>query len=166
MPKFDVVDCHVAIDPDKLNTVPKRGVTAPEIALLQTLHGKESIHEIMPRGSVERPNRTEYGRLLALYGKARNERAELHVERLFPGGNVQSFAALADLDLNDNQFAATRRAGRGSDGAHAEAEREEEAGVALATAAPGESDIDEDAEDRAAGLVELPADAPPQSALA
>jgi hypothetical protein len=93
---------------DSGNTVPKRDVTAAEIAVLRAIHGAESVQEVAPAGDIDRPNREELSRLRQIYGKARRE--DCPVESLFPGAAARVFEDLAELELPEPFYKAVTRA--------------------------------------------------------
>ena len=122
---FEVADCLVALGGDAGNTVPKRRVTAGEIAVLQTIHGNDAILEVKPLGKIERSQRTERERLKAIYGGARDSQGNSLVEKLYPGAAARVFERINELMLVDEQFAAERRGQGGTErmAAAVEAER-------------------------------------------
>lgn len=113
MSAFEIANIIVANGGDTLNTVPRYGVTAAEVAVLQVIHGTDSISNIIPRGTVERPQKVERARLKAVYGTARNHDGQLFVDLLYPGAAARVFETFDELELVDGQFASApvRRAG-------------------------------------------------------
>lgn len=109
---FEVADCLVALGGDHGNTVPKRRVTAGEIAVLQVIHGTDAIAEVKPLGKIERSQRVERERLKTIYGGARDNQGNSLVEKMYPGAAARVFERLDELQLVDAQFAA-ERIGRG-----------------------------------------------------
>lgn len=101
---FEIADCHIALGGDQLNTVPRFGVTAGEIAVLQVIHGSDAVHDIIPRGTIERTQRVERDRLKAQYGNARNSDGRSHVDIIYPGAAARIFERLDELELADAQF--------------------------------------------------------------
>jgi len=158
---FEVADVLVALGGDIGNTVPKR-VTAAEIALLQVIHGNDAITEVKLIGTVARSQRAERSRLQAIYGNAKNNNGEPHIEKLYPGAAARVFEKLDELMLDDSQFAAVR-IGRGGSARQRAMIAEAEAGMRLAAddgeliPAPEPEAGDEDE----GGLVELAADDEP-----
>lgn len=112
---FEVADCLVAIAGDRGNTVPKRRVTAGEIAVLQVIHGNDAVLEVKPLGKIVRSQRTERERLKALYGGARDNNGNSLLEKLYPGAAARIFERLEELVLVDEQFAAERKGLGGSE---------------------------------------------------
>lgn len=112
---FEVADCLVALGGDAGNTVPKRRVTAGEIAVLQVIHGNDAILEVKPLGKIERSQRTERERLKAVYGGATDGQGNSLVEKLYPGAAARVFERLNELALVDEQFAAERKGLGGSE---------------------------------------------------
>lgn len=94
---------------DSGNQVPKYGVTAAEIAVLQAIHGNDAVADIEPLGDVQRSHRDERARLLAIYGRMRDQRDVSPVSILFPGVAARVFETLAELDLDESFFKATGR---------------------------------------------------------
>lgn len=103
---FETADIHVALGGDMLNTVPRFGVTAGEIAVLQVIHGNDAIHDIIPTGQIVRPQRVERERLKSQYAMARNNDGRAHVETIYPGAAARIFERLDELVLDDSQFKA------------------------------------------------------------
>jgi hypothetical protein len=176
MPKFDVADVHVKLGGDALNTVPKSGVTAAEIAVLQMIHGGDAVYDIRPTGQVERTQRVERERLKTIYGGAKDTDGNSHLERLYPGAAARVFETLDELNIVDELFATTARAGIGRSAAASELAASEAEDLAKALSGadlnaqpanlePPASDDEADTEDEANGLEDLPADAPQASAF-
>ncbi len=92
---------------DPGNTVPKRDITAAEIAVLRVIHGAEAVQDIEPADDVDRSNRDELVRLREIYGKA--ERDKCPVERLYPGAAARVFEDLAELDIPEDFYKAQAR---------------------------------------------------------
>lgn len=94
---------------DTGNQVPKRGVTAAEIAVLNAIHGDGACVDIEPAGDVQRSHREERARLLHIYGKIQDGKDVSPVGVLFPGAAARVFETLAELDLPPEQFKAKTR---------------------------------------------------------
>lgn len=62
---------NVAIGGDIRNVVSRRGCTAPELALLRSIHGDTAITNISLAGKVEADSDTERDRLSQIYGNER-----------------------------------------------------------------------------------------------
>lgn len=173
--EFEVADCHIALGGDIMNTVPKSGVTAAEIAVLQAIHGSDAVHEVKITGTIERSQRVERERLKTTYGNARDNAGVAHVERLYPGAAARVFEDFDELGLDDAQYA-VERVNRGSAQRQADALADADAGAELALQPDAEKpkakkgrkakakvveapvEDTNDAEDEAAGVDELPGD--------
>jgi hypothetical protein len=98
------------------NQIPKRGVTAAEIAVLIAIHGESAVHDIEPLGDVPLhegnrwTNRYELDRLRRIYGRAKNGEDTAHVNVLFPGAAARVFETLDELRLPDEFYKPTARA--------------------------------------------------------
>jgi hypothetical protein len=99
----------VSLGGDHGNTVPKYGVTAAEIAVLRAIHGDDAVNDVEPSGDVKRSHRDERGRLLAIYGAAKDDNQKPIVEGMFPGVAARVFETIAELDLDESMFKATGR---------------------------------------------------------
>lgn len=161
-PKFEIADCWVRLGGDALNTVPKAGVTAAEIAVLQIIHGNDAVREVRPIGTLERTQRVERERLKSIYGNAKDRDGNVLVERLYPGAAARVFETLDELILVDEQFAADR-VGRGSTQAQSDAMAAADEGRLLATDAPGDAPVP--VADDVGELEELESDDAPVGAL-
>lgn len=153
---FEIADLHVALGGDSLNTVPRFGVTAAEIAVLQVIHGSDAVHDITPRGTIERPQRVERQRLAAVYGSARDRDGRLHVETLYPGAAARVFEKIDELELGDTQFKVIPQ-GR-IDRSVERMQAADAAALLVEQSNQNQPVPDVDAEDRANGLEELPGD--------
>lgn len=106
---------------DNGNQIKKRGVTAAEIAVLIAIHGEAAVHDIEPAGDVPTvnlgegdvrwTNRVELQRLRARYGRAKNGEDQSHVDILFPGAAARVFETIDELNLPEEFFKPTARAG-------------------------------------------------------
>lgn len=95
---------------DHNNTVPKYGVTAAEIALLQAIHGNDAVTEVEPLGDIQVTNREELERLNGEYGGAKDNQGNRIVELVYPGRAAAVFRSLDELELIPEQFKVTARA--------------------------------------------------------
>lgn len=97
---------------DSGNTVPKRNVSAAEIAVLRAIHGAEAVQEIEPAGEVEmRSHRGEIDRLLGIYGKPGPDGKDASVvSDLYPGAAARVFEDLAELEIPSEFYKAVTRA--------------------------------------------------------
>ena len=85
-------NCTVRLSGDQNNTVPKKGVSPAEIAILVAIHGDGSITDIQPTHMDKTPHATERSRLSTIYGH--------HVvDRIFPGEFSPLPVSLKDLSL-------------------------------------------------------------------
>lgn len=105
----------LALGGDSGNTVPKRGVTAAEIAVLRAIHGNEAVFDIEPAGEAvdegrPRSNRAELNRLRALYGRAMDSENNSIVAQLFPGAAARVHETLGELELDPSFFKPLARA--------------------------------------------------------
>jgi hypothetical protein len=100
----------LALGGDTGNTVPKRGVTAAEIAVLRAIHGDESVFDIEPADDIDRSHKSELARLHLNYGKAVNGENVSHVAALFPGAASRVFDTLAELEIDESFYKPLSRA--------------------------------------------------------
>lgn len=107
---------------DSGNQVPKYGVTAAEIAVLNAVHGDGSVHDITPTGEMHRSHRDERARLLSIYGRVQDGRDTSPVSLLFPGAAARVFERLDELDLPEEMFKAKTRVSANEQPAAAKAE--------------------------------------------
>lgn len=87
------------------NSIQKYGVTAGEIAVLQLIHGNESVREVEWTGDVQRSHRAEIERLHNIYGANDGNGRSMSkaVASLFPGAAARVFEKLSELEL-DSEF--------------------------------------------------------------
>ncbi len=107
---MEIANVMLALGGDTGNTVPKRGVTAAEIAVLRSIHGNEAVFDIEPLGDVERSQREERGRLKAVYGRAMDGNQNSIVESLFPGAAARLFEKIEELEIDDSFYKSVERA--------------------------------------------------------
>lgn len=101
------------------NDVPKRNVSAAEIAVLRAIHGEEAVQEVEPTGSrdtvdidgatVKWTNRVELERLRRIYGRAKDDENNIIIDRLYPGAAARVFETLDELNIPDEFYKATQR---------------------------------------------------------
>jgi hypothetical protein len=101
------------------NDVPKRGVSAAEIAVLIAIHGDDAVKEVEPTGAsdtididgntVKWTNRVELDRLRRRYGRAKDGEDKAIVDNLFPGAAARVFETLDELNLPESFYKATAR---------------------------------------------------------
>lgn len=109
MPKMQTADILVSLGGDTRNTVPKYEVTAAEIVVLLTIHGDDAVHDIKPRGFVDRSTRDEMDRLHAAYGAAKDSEGKRLIDQVYPGRAPVLHMDLSSLELEDAHYAATAR---------------------------------------------------------
>lgn len=101
----------VALGGDKGTTVPKYGVTISEIAVLQAIHGNDSVFDIEPTGDVERSSREEIARLHDTYSRPSvNGKPEGAVADLFPGIAARAFRNWDEIEIDAEFFKPLSRA--------------------------------------------------------
>lgn len=110
---MQIANVTLALAGDSGNTVPKMGVTAAEIPVLQLIHGNDAVTEIEPAGEIARSNRDELARLLGVYGKAQDGK-EIVVSQLYPGVAARVFERLDELQIPPDFYKAEKRASAGS----------------------------------------------------
>jgi hypothetical protein len=100
----------LALGGDSGNTVPKRNVTAAEIAVLIAIHGNQAVTEIEPAGEINQSNRAELNRLRQTYGRATDADNHSIVGQLFPGAAARVFETLDELEIPDAFYKPLSRA--------------------------------------------------------
>lgn len=106
---MQLANALLALGGDKGNTVPKYRLTAAEIAILQAIHGSDSVFDIVPLDEhLSVSVREEKTRLLEQY-PSRDDDGALVVEAVYPGGAPIMHQKIADLQLDSSQFAVTER---------------------------------------------------------
>ncbi|QDP64092.1 MAG: hypothetical protein Unbinned2301contig1004_18 [Prokaryotic dsDNA virus sp.] len=103
---MQIANVLISLAGDHRNTVPKLGVTAAEIPVLQMIHGADAVRDIEPAGEIDRANREERARLARTY-RAKEGRSP--VEQLYPGAAARVFETLDELGLNEEFYKADRR---------------------------------------------------------
>lgn len=111
MPKMQIANIQLSLGGDHGNTISKFGVTAAEIAVLRAIHGDESVQDVQPIGEIERPNKAERERLLAIYGGAKDGQQNPIVGTMFPGVAARVFERIDELELPEDFFRPTGRVG-------------------------------------------------------
>lgn len=106
---MQIANVLVSLGGDHGNTVPKYGVTAAEIAVLRAIHGDDAVNEVEPAGDVKRSHPQERGRLLQIYGAAKDDNQKPIVEGMFPGVAARVFETIDELGMDDSMFKATGR---------------------------------------------------------
>jgi len=107
---MQIANIMLALGGDKGNTVPKLGVTAAEIPVLQVLHGEDAVTEIRPTGDISRSNRDERARLLEVYAKWHDGKDISPVSVLYPGAAARVFERFDELVIPEEFYAAEKRA--------------------------------------------------------
>lgn len=100
----------LAIGGDTGTTIPKRAVTAAEIAVLRSIHGEEAVFDVEACGEVNRSHRDERARLKEIYGGAEDGNGGKIVDGLFPGAAARVFDTLDELELPEVLFKVERSA--------------------------------------------------------
>lgn len=99
----------LALGGQRGNSVPKRHVTAAEIAVLMAIHGVDAVYDITPlEDEIERSSREEKARLFEKY-PARDEDGRFVVEVVYPGNAPVVHQDIVDLGLPEELFATTQR---------------------------------------------------------
>jgi hypothetical protein len=105
---FETANVLVALGGDIGMTVPKHGVTAAEIAVLQTIHGNDAILDILPlpeKDWAKRTMRVERARLDQVYSSdAKRKEKQCPVAAIYPGAAARLFQRLDELTLASVQF--------------------------------------------------------------
>lgn len=102
---MEVCDVTLRHNGNMLTTVRKTGVTVPEIAVLQQIHGADAVHGIVVRRTIRRQSAVEIERLRALYDA--NAEDGHPVDVLWPGHGAQKVIpkTLADIGITkDSPF--------------------------------------------------------------
>ena len=139
---FETANVLIALGGDLNNTVPKRNITAGELAVLQVIHGNDAILDIEPSGVVKRSMRAERSRLDTIYSTDQKRKDKsCPVGALYPGAAARIFQRLDELQLASVQF----KPGMAPEGIDEREERELRAINAGALLADGS--VDEEFED-------------------
>jgi hypothetical protein len=81
---MQIANCEVRLFGDIANSIPKQNVTPSEVALLQAIHGSESVIRVNQTGADRRSHKEEYERLSIIYGETRTNSGELLLQKIFP----------------------------------------------------------------------------------
>jgi hypothetical protein len=81
---MEIANCEVRLLGDLANSVPKSGVTPAEAAILQAIHGSDSVVRVEIIGNDRRPHQQEYSRLVEIYGNTVNTDGEKILFKIFP----------------------------------------------------------------------------------
>lgn len=65
---MNLYTCKVRLNGSVTNEVPKIGVTAPELVLLQHIHGADAVSNVEHHSQVQRDEEEERERLVSTYG--------------------------------------------------------------------------------------------------
>jgi hypothetical protein len=99
---LEVCNATVRLAGSVAHTVPKVGLTVPEVVVLRALHASDAVVDIVPTHTIERDAREEKNRLAGIYG-------DKQIEAIFPGyapempktfkaiGHEQPYEVLAPL---------------------------------------------------------------------
>lgn len=109
MPRLQTANIMLALGGDVGQTVQRYGQTAAEIAVLQKIHGSDSVTDIRVLDreyDVNRSYRDELTRLRDVYGKLQPDgrHAAPAVDSLFPGAAARVFETIDELDLDESFF--------------------------------------------------------------
>ena len=100
----------LALGGDIGNTVPKFGVPASEIAVLQSIHGYDAVGDLVVDGEIEVSNGEEIERLRSVYAHAHDSNGGRIIDAVYPGRGAQVVRAIEDLGLLEEQFKIERAA--------------------------------------------------------
>ena len=81
---MEIANCEVRLLGDLANSVPKSGVTPAEAAVLQAIHGADSVVRVEITGNDRRSHQEEFNRLAGIYGETPNTEGEKVFFKLFP----------------------------------------------------------------------------------
>lgn len=81
---MEIANCEVRLLGDLANSVPKTGVTPAEAAVLQAIHGADSVVRVEITGNDRRPHQQEYARLAEIYGNTSNTEGDKVFFKIFP----------------------------------------------------------------------------------
>ena len=96
---MQIATVEVRLSGSREKTVHKENVTAPEIVILKTLHGADSVKVIKLAGMDRRSHSEEAKRLRSIYGSAKDEKDVVVMDKLFPGHSPTFPVTLADIGL-------------------------------------------------------------------
>lgn len=100
----------LALGGDIGNTVPKFGIPASEIAVLQSIHGYDAVGDLVVDGEIEISNGEELERLRSVYAHAHDSNGGRIIDAVYPGRGAQVVRSIDDLGLQEEQFKAERAA--------------------------------------------------------
>lgn len=113
---METANIILALGGDNGNTVPKRGVTPAEIALLRAIHGDDAVTDIEPTGDEatnedgrKRSNRDELSRLRSLYPAKDGASGTRIVDILYPGAAARVFETIDELEIDEVFFKPAER---------------------------------------------------------
>jgi len=95
------------------NTVPMFDVTPAEVAVLNVIHGNDSVKEIEPLKDIKRSHSVELERLQRRYGKPQTDGRGNPVSMLFPGAAARVFERFDELNIPEDFFKAEKRVSAG-----------------------------------------------------
>lgn len=81
---MQIGSCIVRLGGDLGNSVFKQGVTPAEIVVLQSIHGADAVLDIKQTGNDRRAHGEELQRLVERYGRAKNDKEESIVSKIWP----------------------------------------------------------------------------------
>lgn len=104
---MQLANVWLALGEDKANTVPKKGVTPAEVALLTAIHGENAVDDIaILDDTTDIAPRALLQDLAAKYGNARNSENQPIIKTLYPTASAPVPDTFAELGLMDAQFTA------------------------------------------------------------
>lgn len=96
-----LANCYLALGGDTNNTVPKRGVTPGEVAVLMAIHGEDAVSKIdLLDDETKTSPRDVLSDLIHRYGGAKNSENKSIVRQMFPQASMLP-AEFSDLGLAD-----------------------------------------------------------------
>lgn len=101
---METANIILALGEDMANTVPKRGVTPAEVAVLMAIHGENAVSEIDVNGETDKKPREVMQDLTYRYGRATDNENRPIIRRVFPATNSPMPKSFADMDLPDDYF--------------------------------------------------------------
>lgn len=106
---MELANIILALGGDRQNTVPKYHVTPAEIAVLISIHGNDSVYDVLPlEDTVDRSVREEMDRLIRLY-PAKDEDNRLIVTKVYSGQSPVMHTTIEDLGLPEESFRTLER---------------------------------------------------------
>ena len=101
---MELVNAQVALGGNQANTVPKYNITVIEVFLLMTIHGEDSVFDIVPLKTKLELTPAEVVSQLRDKYQGRDEEGVFVTDRLFPGRAIHAPQTLKELNLDDTLF--------------------------------------------------------------